>query len=303
MGRNMKICIILLVWLNIKLAFSSEIRDIANWSDLVLQTQNSRRMQILLDTNLAEMDGQQLKETYYELVPQVQQNSCQILKKIGGAWMKNCGFWDGEKLICMDKLYPSIKNDSCLVYSFGLSDNWDFEIIMARAGCTVHAYDPSNHQVIRPQNSFHPNIHYHKVGLGHKNEGVNLYSPSGTTEEIEIRTLDTLIRANGDQDKIISYLKVDIEGSEIQSLKQWLNSGILKKIQQIGIEMHTGKMTQNSLGLKKKSMFRSLLHFLQVANRDFGFVLSAYNANGCIAKQSDDQRLYYSYHDILLINS
>ena len=94
----MKICIILLLWLNIKLAFSSEIRD------LVLQTQNSRRMQTLLDTNLAEMDGQQLKEAYYELVPQVQQNSCQILKKIGGAWMKNCGFWDGEKLICMDKL-------------------------------------------------------------------------------------------------------------------------------------------------------------------------------------------------------
>ena len=79
----MKICIILLLWLNIKLAFSSEI------SDLVLQTQNSRRLQTLLDTNLAEMDGQQLKEAYYELVPQVQQNSCQILKKIGGAWMKN----------------------------------------------------------------------------------------------------------------------------------------------------------------------------------------------------------------------
>ena len=130
----MKICIILLLWLNVKLAFSSEIRDIANWSDLVLDTQNSRRMQILLDTNLAEMDGQRLKEAYYELVPQVQQNSCQILKKIGGAWMKNCGFWDGEKLICMDKLYPSIKNDSCLVYSFGLSDNWDFEIIMASTG-------------------------------------------------------------------------------------------------------------------------------------------------------------------------
>ena len=85
----MKICIILVLWLKIKLTFSSEIRNIANWSDLVLDTQNSRRMQILLDTNLAEMDGQQLKEAYYELVPQVQQNSCQILKKIGGAWMKN----------------------------------------------------------------------------------------------------------------------------------------------------------------------------------------------------------------------
>lgn len=291
----------ILLCLNIKLALLSKISDITNWSDLVLETQNSRRIQTLLDTNLAELDGQQLKETYYELVPQVQQNSCQILKKIGGAWMEKCGFWDGEKLICMDKLYPFLKNDSCLVYSFGLSDNWDFEIFMANAGCTVHAYDPTS-QVIRPKNSFHPNIHYHQIGLGHTNGKVHLHSlHSGDTEEIEIQTLDTLIDSNGDQDKIISYLKVDIEGSEIQSLKQWLSSGVLKKIQQIGVEMHTGKMTQNNLGLKKKFTFRSLLYFLQVANGDFGLVLSAYNANGCIAKKSDDQRLYYSYHDILLI--
>ena len=31
----------------------------------------------------------------------------------------------------MDTLYNAIKNGTCLVYSFGLADNWDFEIFMA----------------------------------------------------------------------------------------------------------------------------------------------------------------------------
>ena len=138
------------------------------------------------------------------------------------------------------------------------------------------------------------------MGLGHKNQGVTLQLPDGP-EKIQIRTLDHLVKENGDSDKTISYLKVDIEGSEIQSFKQWVDSRILSKIDQIGVEMHTGKAQKISLGLKKKSMFKSLIQFLQYSNRDFGFSLAAYNSNGCSAKQKDDQRLFYSYHDVLLI--
>lgn len=140
------------------------------------------------------------------------------------------------------------------------------------------------------------------MGLGHKNMAVTLTLPNGK-EKIQINTLDQLIRENGDSNKVISYLKVDIEGSEIQSFKQWIDSGILSKIDQIGVEMHTGKSQKISLGLKKKSMYKSLIQFLQKASKDFGFSLTAYNSNGCSAKQDDDQRLFYSFHDILLIKS
>ena len=41
---------------------------------------------------------------------------------------------DGQKFVCMDKLYKAIQNDSCLVYSFGLADDWDFEVTLAHLG-------------------------------------------------------------------------------------------------------------------------------------------------------------------------
>ena len=76
-----------------------------------------------------------LKDMFYENINKPLQTECKILKKVGGSWRSNsCGFVNGEKMVCMDVIYEALKNDSCLIYSFGLSDNWDFEIAMAELG-------------------------------------------------------------------------------------------------------------------------------------------------------------------------
>ena len=78
---------------------------------------------------------------------------CRVQKSIGGEWPSlaedmleyckihgNCETWpqiDGVKKICLDNLYTAIKLDSCLVYSFGLADDWTFEELMANLGCKV----------------------------------------------------------------------------------------------------------------------------------------------------------------------
>ena len=52
-----------------------------------------------------------------------------------GVYLDNyCGFQDGEKLLCMDGLYKSVQNQTCIVYSFGLGNDWDFELFMAELG-------------------------------------------------------------------------------------------------------------------------------------------------------------------------
>ena len=76
-----------------------------------------------------------LQDQFYKSLNEPIQRSCQIIKKIGGNFKpKSCGFLNGEKMICMDLLYKAVMKDECLIYSFGLSDNWDFEIAMAKIG-------------------------------------------------------------------------------------------------------------------------------------------------------------------------
>ena len=79
---------------------------------------------------------------------------CKLQKSIGGKWNSideiemfnrcqaegNCETWpqiDGVKKICLDDLLTAIQSDSCLVYSFGLAENWNFEEILAQLGCKV----------------------------------------------------------------------------------------------------------------------------------------------------------------------
>ena len=90
-----------------------------------------------------------------QALSQSQPYQCKVQKSIGGKWPTNneleellswckthgkCETWpqvDGVKKICLDNLLPAIKSDSCLVYSFGLADDWTFEEIMAHLGCKV----------------------------------------------------------------------------------------------------------------------------------------------------------------------
>ena len=52
-----------------------------------------------------------------------------VLKRIGGHWLKRQV--DGDKFICMDNL---LVKDKCLIYSFGISNDWTFEDLMDSAG-------------------------------------------------------------------------------------------------------------------------------------------------------------------------
>ena len=81
-----------------------------------------------------EVSNYKLKDDYYKTISRTVQNSCQIVKQLTGRWVDECRFLDGEKSICMDGLYEAVMNNTCLVYSFGLADDWDFEIFMASLG-------------------------------------------------------------------------------------------------------------------------------------------------------------------------
>ena len=70
-------------------------------------------------------------------------------------------FWD----ICLDNLYDSFEssdnNISCLVYSFGISNDYAFDLTMGRLGCEVHMFDPT----VNYETNFGKNIYFHPYGV------------------------------------------------------------------------------------------------------------------------------------------
>ena len=82
------------------------------------------------------------------------------------------------------------------------------------------------------------NLHYYKIGIGKQDSETSIFLKN-EEEIIKIRTLETLLKINGDENKHLTYLKVDVEGFEVWSLKNWMNSNALRNVEQLGIEMHT----------------------------------------------------------------
>lgn len=277
--------------------------EVSSWTNEILQSQDKERRSLLQRINTSDLKAStraEVLDSYYHLTSLVSSNECHVLKKMAGKWMK-CGFLDGEKLLCMDNLYNAILNGTCLVYSFGLADNWDFEIFMAELGCTVRAYDPTT-RVERPDDSLYvDNLHYYNMGIAPEDGKGRIWKEDDSPSEIiKVKSLETLIKENGDSGKEITYLKLDVEGTEIGCMKKWLQSGVMKYVQQLGVEMHTGikNVTTKS---EVKNVFASLIKFMQEIKQKYGLSMVAYNPNLCQGKKLDRQKTYYPYHDILFV--
>ena len=193
----------------------------------------------------------------------------------------------------MDNIYQDVQRNKCLVYSFGISDDLTFEEEMAGIGCKVHAYDPT----VRPVSQ---SVRIHNVGLAHYTGNMTLtinHDNNRKSDPLSVMTLADAISANEELESTISYLKVDVEASEIKAIPEWLESNVLKNVKQIGIEMHTGKvhLTGEERPQIFKELLKSFLEFYQL-----GFSLISYSPNLCVS-QSQDQygARYYTYADIV----
>ena len=102
---------------------------------------------------------------------------------------------------------------------------------------------------------------------------------------------------NGHLHKPISYLKLDIESTELQLYKLWLKRGVLRNVQQLGIEWHTGQTYIEKSEMKR--VYKGLIKFCQKLNEEYGLQLASYNPNLCQGKKSDARKTYYTVFDVL----
>ncbi len=138
---------------------------------------------------------------------------------------------DGVWPICADGL--SIGN--CIVYSFGIANDWSFDTSMGQIGCEVHSFDPS----VQLPEQLAPNVTFHPWGLkGKRTEGA-FSKAAETSYGPQLGELFTLqeIRHRLGHTGPLSVLKIDCEGCEWAFFSEFRKNPVVLP-DQIALELH-----------------------------------------------------------------
>jgi len=220
------------------------------------------KIQSVKNLNTSTISNRDAKFLFFQILASPMQSFCRVLKRFGGVWQ---GIQvDGDKFVCLDNL---LAKDKCIIYSFGISNEWSFEDLMDSIGfgCKIFAYDHTIDNI--PSKRGH-GIYYFKTGLG---IGENL------------KTLTELIEANQHQNTEIDYLKIDIEAAEFSEggFSNWINSGALNNVRQIALELH---IYQNE---KNQKQYNELLDLLKVLY-NLGYVVISQEVNMVFGPRDPD---------------
>jgi Methyltransferase domain len=152
--------------------------------------------------------------------------SCPAEDKIG-----NMG--DGHKWVCDPHRIASQKD--CLIYSVGSNGKFDFEegIQQRLPFCEIHVFDFTDYSGRVPKGL---NVTYHSWGLkpsysSNNIPGTPLWVSKNT---LEWKSFPEIVDILGHSDRLIEIFKIDCEGCEWHTYKDWLNFNI----RQILVETH-----------------------------------------------------------------
>ena len=226
--------------------------------------------------NTESLTPNQSRNLLHEIVMDPINLACHSKQRFGGSFLDFCKFTDGGKVACMDDLLEDIRQKKCLIFSFGINADWTFEDMMDKLGCTIHAFDPT---VDYPKTRGN-HITFEKLGVSAKPD-----------MDMKLDTLSSILNKYNHQDSVISYLKIDIELSELEGLPAWLASGALSNVQQIAVEIHLTEDVNVSVNFLKT---------LKKLYNEGNFRLISYEPNGCYRNVYKGQDKYYRLFEIVL---
>ncbi|CAL1537194.1 unnamed protein product [Lymnaea stagnalis] len=144
----------------------------------------------------------------------------------------NFGNWP----VCQDE--PYVIKPPCLVYSFGIANDFSFDDAMGNLGCTVASFDPSMHKEDHIRS---PHVSFYNMGMGAIN--TNSFVPNKDSyvkndQKWKIRTLKGAMAELGHQNRVLDVLKMDVETYEWAVLDNMFETGMLTNIRHLLIEYH-----------------------------------------------------------------
>ena len=92
---------------------------------------HSQRVLKVKQTNADEMVD---LDDFHKLIQEPVVTACLDLKPLGGTYWTKCKLHNGHKFTCMDDIPSDIAKDECLIYSFGINDDWSYESLMGNLG-------------------------------------------------------------------------------------------------------------------------------------------------------------------------
>jgi len=201
-------------------------------------------------------------------------SSCGLAHDFGGQMMNNPSGLDGQKAVCLDpKVAPQPGN--CIVYSFGINNEWSFDDLMEKYGCEVFAFDPSMNVENHNRSKM---IHFFKMGLDD-------HDHIDSDNNWKLRSLKTIYKDLGHEGKIIDYLKIDIEGGEWKVLAEMIKTGMMSKVRQLAVEFHLSSSNsmeefRSAVALLKSMEDSGLVRFDSKYNPWFKMEIPSLNYNG-----------------------
>ncbi|KAI9563628.1 hypothetical protein GHT06_011092 [Daphnia sinensis] len=163
-------------------------------------------------------------------------SSCNVFYEFGGVVINDTyRYKDGQKSVCLDDGLKPAVND-CLVYSFGIDNEWSFDDDMAKLGCDVYSFDPSMEE---NDHNRSPQIHFFQIGIWNRDGHIFLDKkrPDVAWKVLTLSSIYERLKLFHGQ-RIIDYVKIDIEGDEWTILPEIIQSGILNRIKQFAMEIH-----------------------------------------------------------------
>ncbi|XP_037782122.1 uncharacterized protein LOC119578633 [Penaeus monodon] len=165
------------------------------------------------------------------------QTTCENWAQLGG-WL--AAPKDGRKLMCLDERFD-IQAGKCVVLSFGVNNEWSFEDDAEKLGCKVYAFDPT---MGKEDHQRTPNIQFFKLGIsdveGEKKIGMNpVVTDFNFHKSFPVDRYENIVRRLGLEGRVIDYVKMDIELSELDVLRDLLDNSphFLRNINQLSIEI------------------------------------------------------------------
>ncbi|XP_050734550.1 uncharacterized protein LOC127007497 isoform X2 [Eriocheir sinensis] len=207
-------------------------------------------------------------------------------------------------MVCLDEGAGVVPRD-CLVYSFGVGNDFTFDTHMQDLGCEVHAFDHDNDHEIY-DHRLGPTAFFHKTRIGAETGYTRFCDAIACNPLIHYLALADITKSLGHQGRRLAYLKMDIEGEEWTVLRQILShppaTATLAATSQLSLEIHLD-LNGNKTVVEKREQISSYLSVLSSLS-SLGFRLVNHEENELNPQSEEiDGTLLRLYSEILFINT